>query len=52
MRMRLNDISGYLLLVGQENGIASYKLLMLLTYAYGADHIWCMIFVDDYHGLV
>jgi len=31
-----------------------YRLLvwMLLTYAYGADHIWCMIVADDYNGLV
>jgi len=27
-------------------------ILMLLTYADGVDHIWCMIVYDDYHGLV
>ena len=27
-------------------------ILMLLTEADGADHIWCMIVVDDYHGFV
>ena len=27
-------------------------ILMLLTDTYGADHIWCIIVVDDYHGLV
>jgi len=31
-----------------------YRLLvsMVLIDAYGADHIWCMIVSDDYHGLV
>jgi len=24
---------------------------MLLLDAYGADHIWCMIVANDYHGL-
>ena len=52
MLMWLIDTSCYLLLVGQENGIAGYRLLMLLTDAYGADHIWCMIVADDYHGVV
>ena len=27
-------------------------ILMLLTDTDGGDHIWCMIVVDDYHGLV
>ena len=49
MLMWLNDTSCYLLLVGQENGIGGYRLL---TDAYGADHIWCMIVADDYHGLI
>jgi len=30
-----------------------YRLLflMVLSYAHGTHHIWCMIVVDDYHGL-
>lgn len=24
----------------------------LLTYAYGADHVWCIIVIDEYHGLI
>ncbi len=29
-----------------------YRVLILMLLADGADHIWCMIVVDDYHGLV
>ena len=52
MLMWLNDASCYLLLVGQENGIAGYRLMMLMKDDYGVDHMWCMIVADDYHGLV
>ena len=37
--MRLNDTSCYLMLVGQENDIAGYRLLMLMRDAYGVDHM-------------
>ena len=37
----------YILLVDQRNGIAG-----LDADAYGADHTWCMIVIDNYHGLV
>lgn len=32
--------------------IYRFLFLMLLTDAYGVDHIWCMIVADNYHGIV
>jgi len=31
-----------------------YRLLflVLLTNSYGADHMWCMIVIDDYHRII
>jgi len=54
MRHTLSQVDDIYIVISWELMMDIYRLLvwMLLTNAYGADHIWCMIVVDDYHGLV
>lgn len=54
MRHNLSHFDDIYIAIYCELMMDIYRLLfwMLLTDAYGADHIWCMIVIDDYHGIV
>ena len=54
MQHTLSQVDDIYIFIYWELMMDIYWLLdwMLLTNAYGADHIWCMIVADDYHGLV
>jgi len=54
MSHTLSHLDDIYLVISWELKMDIYRLLvwMLLTDSYGADHIWCMIVDDDYHGLV
>ena len=54
MQHTWSQIDDIYIVISWELMMDIYRLLvwMLLTYAYGENHIWYMIIVDDYHGLV
>jgi len=54
MQHNLSHVDDNYIVISWELMIDIYRLLvwMLLTDAYGANHTWCMIVIDDYHGLV
>jgi len=54
MRHTLSQVDDIYIVISSRIMINIYRLLvlMVLTDAYVADHIWCMIAADDYHGLV
>ena len=53
MRHTLSQVDDIYIVISWELMMDIYRLLvwMLLIDAYGADHIWCMIVANDYHGL-